>query len=117
LAVAPQVARPGHDDVARELPGDPLVVVSDFERPEAKLADVVRLLGIFPPALLALEPQDERHAHLRQYIDAGARLRETGTEPVGACRTALRFLSRFVSCTVNELASKPGLDVDTLGRQ
>src|SRR5271169_4894165 len=55
FAIAPQVVRPLLDDRARDRRPNPRVVVGDFERTEARLADVERAYRILLAALATFQ--------------------------------------------------------------
>jgi hypothetical protein len=67
LLVAPEAARASGDFFSREGGGDEVVIVTDFERTETKLANVNRLNLINAAALAALETLNPTHDNsLRQ---------------------------------------------------
>jgi len=59
FAVAPHGAGPGRDRLAGERPGDSLVVVGHFQRPEVLGAEIESFLGVELAAKATLQTRDQ----------------------------------------------------------
>src|SRR5713101_1231802 len=74
FAITPQIVRSLLDNCSRDSGANLRVVVGDFERPEAGLADMQRAYRVLLPALATFQIRDVKHrVLLTRFIRAVAR--------------------------------------------